>query len=96
VVRLILQVQLSQHLEERRVAEAMKMVIALQLHAGKAEAGRHAAEPVIRLDQDRPMAQAREFVGHRQPHRAAADHSDSGEWLIGESHQNGISTWLNR
>ena len=91
-MHLILQSQLLQHLEERRVAEAMKVVVPLQLHAGELEASRHAAEPVIGFDQDRLMAQTGELVGHCQTHWSAADHGDSGLLMMGGRHQNGIST----
>ena len=95
-LQLIGKIQLSQNLEESRVAEAVKVVVALQLHAGEVETGRHPSQAIIGFEQHRPVSEAGEFVGHGQPHGTAAHHGD--RWLLGSrgAHQKGISTALKR
>jgi len=46
-LQLVFQAKLTQNLEKRSIAETMKVVVTLQLHASEIEACRHTAEAVV-------------------------------------------------
>ncbi len=71
------ELQLVEHLEECRVGDAVEMVVAFDVEAAEIEGGGHAAHPVIGFKDDRLMSVAGQLVGHRQPHRAGAEHGNA-------------------
>jgi len=71
------QAQLVEHLQERLVRGAMKMVVTLDLQAVKVEGGRHAADAVVGLEHHRAVALKRQLVGNGQAHRAGTEHGNA-------------------
>ena len=70
-------------------AGAMEMIVALDGESVEVEAGSHATDTVVSLEDHGTMAVARELVRHGQPHRAGAEHGDT---LVRCTHQNSSTT----